>query len=85
MPSDFLPCLSKNLLNLLEDADDYNVSIQVGEGDDIKEFRAHSNILRARSPYFKIALSSDWVKKENGIIVFTKPNISPTVFEIILR
>ncbi|CAB4410442.1 unnamed protein product [Rhizophagus irregularis] len=85
MLSDFLPCLSKNLLNLLQDADDYNVSIQVGENEDIKEFRAHSNILRARSPYFKIALSSDWVKKENGIIVFIKPNISPTVFEIILR
>ncbi|GBB84565.1 hypothetical protein RclHR1_11130002 [Rhizophagus clarus] len=85
MPSDLLPCLSKNLLNLLQDADDYNVSIQVGEKDNIKEFRAHSNILKARSPYFKIALSSDWVKEENGIIIFTKPNISPTVFEIILR
>ncbi|RIA90648.1 hypothetical protein C1645_823100 [Glomus cerebriforme] len=85
MTSDFFSCLSKNLLNLLEEADDYNVSIQVGEKQNIKEFRAHSNILRARSPYFKIALSSDWVKKENGIIVFTKPNISPTVFEIILR
>jgi len=57
----------------------------VGEEPNIKEFRAHSNILRARSPYFKIALSSDWVKKENDVILFTKPNISPTVFGIILR
>ena len=42
-------------------------------------------ILSARSDYFKAALSSRWAKRENGIIIFDKPNISPPVFEILLK
>ncbi|EXX70565.1 hypothetical protein RirG_086230 [Rhizophagus irregularis DAOM 197198w] len=64
---------------MLSDADDYNVNIQVGENENIKEFHAHSNVLRARSPYFKSAFSN------NNMIEFENPNINPTVFEIILR
>ncbi|CAB5364783.1 unnamed protein product [Rhizophagus irregularis] len=70
---------------MLDDADDYNVIIQTGEGQNIKEFNAHSNILRARSPYFKSALSTKWITKKNNMIEFKKPNIRPTVFEIILK
>ena len=70
---------------MLNATDDHNVIIQVGENKDVKEFRAHSNILRARSPYFKSALSSNWVTKKNNMIEFKKPNINPTVFEIILK
>ena len=47
--------LSKDLSLILNDSDDFNVIIRVGEGQNIKEFRAHSVILRARSPYFKSA------------------------------
>jgi len=35
------------------DSDEYDVIIQIKENQNIKEFRAHSNILRVRSPYFK--------------------------------
>ena len=77
--------LSKDLSLILNDADDFNVVIQVGEKQDTKEFRAHSVILRARSPYFKRALSTDWTTRENNMIVFNKPNISPNVFNMILR
>jgi hypothetical protein len=51
----------------------------------MKEFFAHSLILSARSSYFKIALSKEWPKKENGIIIFKKPNISPEIMELILK
>jgi hypothetical protein len=67
------------------DSDDYDVTIKVGEGINIKSFKAHSNILRSRSSYFRAALSTNWVKKEDNIIYFDKPNISPEVFEIILK
>ncbi|GBC50973.2 BTB/POZ protein [Rhizophagus irregularis DAOM 181602=DAOM 197198] len=71
---------------MLSDADDYNVNIQVGENENIKEFHAHSNVLRARSPYFKSAFSNKWIAKtNNNMIEFENPNINPTVFEIILR
>ena len=77
--------LSKDLSLLLNDADDFNVIIKVGENNNAKEFRAHSVILRARSPYFKIAFSANWVTRENDIITLDKPNISPTVFDMILK
>ncbi|RIB30295.1 hypothetical protein C2G38_2153070 [Gigaspora rosea] len=64
---------------------DFDVKIKVGENPNIKEFKAHSIILSARSDYFKAALSSRWARKINGIIIFKKPNISPPVFEILLN
>ena len=63
----------------------HDVIIQVGENQDMKKFRAHSVILRARSPYFKSALSTNWIKTENNMIVFNKSNITPTVFDMILK
>ena len=77
--------LSQDLSLMLNDADDHNAIIQVGKDQNVKEFRAHSNLLRARSPYFKSALSSNGITKKNNMIEFKKPNINPTVFEIILK
>ncbi|RGB31949.1 hypothetical protein C1646_816955 [Rhizophagus diaphanus] len=85
MTSSFYPNLSKDLSLILDDADEYNVIIKVGENENTKEFRAHSVILRARSPYFKGALSSYWVTKKDDMIMFNKPNIKPDVFNMILR
>src|SRR5947207_12085809 len=77
--------LSKDFFLILNDVDDFDVIIQVGENQNTKEFRAHSTILRARSPYFKTALSANWVTKKNDMIMFNKPNISPAVFDMILK
>ncbi|CAG8710417.1 14027_t:CDS:1, partial [Racocetra persica] len=82
--SEYYNCLSRDILKLLDDPRDYDMIITVGEDLDIKTYFVHSNILRVRSDYFKTALSSGWVKKENETIQFTKPNISPTVFDVIL-
>jgi len=59
--------------------------ITVGEEPDEKKYYVHSNILRVRSKYFSKAVSNDWVRKENGIILYNKPNIESDVFDIILR
>ena len=85
MTKKFYSGLSKDLFSILNNADDFNVIIQVGENQDTKEFRAHSVILRARSPYFKIAFSSKWITKKNDMIMFNKPNITPIVFDMILK
>ena len=77
--------LSKDFSLIFNDADDFNVIIQVGENQNTKEFYAHSVILRARSPYFKSALSANWITKENNMIMINKPNITPTIFEMILK
>ncbi|CAG8440133.1 5900_t:CDS:2 [Cetraspora pellucida] len=81
----FYEDLSNDFSQFLDESDDYDVVIQAGEKSDFKEFNVHSNILRARSPYFKTALSSRWAIRKDGVIVFKKPNISPVVFFLILR
>jgi hypothetical protein len=81
----FANSLLQDIAKLFTEADDYNVSIEAGEGNYKETFKAHSVILRARCPYFKIALSSNWVRKKDDTIIFTKPNLSPKVFKKILK
>src|SRR5947209_4409720 len=80
--------LVNDFANLLNESDFYDVEIKVQDDDvqdNVKIFKAHSNILKARSSYFKAALSNNWAKKsENGIILFEKENISPKIFEVLL-
>ncbi|RIA93832.1 BTB/POZ protein [Glomus cerebriforme] len=85
MASKFHTGLLKDISSLLNDADDFNVIIKVGDNENTKEFRAHSVILRARSPYFKTALATKWITKKNDMILFEKPNITPTVFDMVLN
>jgi hypothetical protein len=85
MSSKFHSSLLRDISLMLTNSNDHDVIIHVGENQNIKEFRAHSNILRARSFYFKSALSVEWIIKKNNLFEFKKPNINPTVFEIILE
>ncbi|GBB90170.1 hypothetical protein RclHR1_17040001 [Rhizophagus clarus] len=62
-----------------------DVEILVGENENTKIFRLHSFVLKVCSPYFRSAFSSNWIKVENNIIKFQKPNISVKVFEILIN
>ncbi|KAF0462444.1 serine-enriched protein [Gigaspora margarita] len=77
--------LSQDFGRLLDNADDYNVIIEIGDGPNVKKFQAHSVVLRARSPYFHTALSSDWLRRENGYIVFKQLGVSSTIFSAIIK
>nr|CAG8522788.1 13333_t:CDS:2 [Entrophospora candida] len=79
-PIQFLERLSNDLTDLLNDNEDYNVLIETGEGEKKKIFKAHSIILRHRSPYFNGKLVN-----LNGIKEIKKNHISPKVFDIIIR
>lgn len=84
--SEFLNTLSNDLSWLLENIEDCDVALQVGREPNVRNFYAHIALLRARSSYFRVALSKEWAKRdENGLILFRKPNISPEVFEEILK
>jgi hypothetical protein len=80
-----LSIFSKDIIDLLDNSEEFNVVIYVGEGDNQKIFQAHSLILRARSSYFRTALSKQWARKEGDDNILRQPNISPKVFEIILK
>uniref|UniRef100_U9UF49 BTB domain-containing protein n=1 Tax=Rhizophagus irregularis (strain DAOM 181602 / DAOM 197198 / MUCL 43194) TaxID=747089 RepID=U9UF49_RHIID len=81
----FSKLLSQNYIELLEDNEYYDVTIEVGEDPNVKIFRAHMNILCYRSPYLRRTLTSN-KKNDNGVLSHIKlPNISPEIFQIILR
>ncbi|CAI2176093.1 12274_t:CDS:2 [Funneliformis geosporum] len=79
--------LSRDFNKIFETKAFYDVIIRVGlkGSNDAKEFQAHSLILRARVPYFHQYLQSDQAKQEYDKIVITDHNISPAIFEIILK
>ncbi|CAG8585205.1 2294_t:CDS:2 [Cetraspora pellucida] len=64
---EFLTSLAIDFANLLDVGDDHNVLINVGQDPHRQSFKAHSVVLRARSPYFKTALSNDWIRKEGSM------------------
>ncbi|RGB30658.1 hypothetical protein C1646_793420 [Rhizophagus diaphanus] len=74
-----------DLEKLFEAEEEYNVIIYSGENENIKEFHAHSILLRIRSQYFRLAFSKERSEKKDGKYVFNFPNISPQFFKIILR
>ena len=81
----FLPKLSQNLLEILDDDEYYDINIEVGNDPYAKTFHAHMVILNYRSPYLRRVLSTT-KKKNNGILTHIKlPNILPEIFQIILR
>jgi hypothetical protein len=49
----FLPKLSQNLLEILNDDEHYDVTIEVGNNPYIKIFRSHMVILYYRSSYLR--------------------------------
>jgi len=85
MSTKFLAELSSNYEKLFEKEFGYDVIIYVGEDPNVKEFHAHSNILSIRSQYFQAALSNEWAEKKDGKFILRKSNISPQLFNIILR
>ncbi|PKY15070.1 hypothetical protein RhiirB3_520100 [Rhizophagus irregularis] len=68
--------------NLLENGDPYDVIIKSSD-DPLKEFKAHSTILRARAPYFSTALDTN--KIQDGVHYFEESSIHSTVWPVILR
>jgi hypothetical protein len=61
----FLPKLSQNLLEILEDNEFYDITIEVGNDPYVKIFRAHMVILNYRSPYLRRILSTSVNKNKN--------------------
>ena len=81
----FLSKLSQNLLEILNEEEYYDITIEVGNDPHVKIFRSHMVILYYRSSYLRRILST--IKKKNdGTLAHIKlPNIVPEIFQIILR
>ncbi|RHZ48311.1 hypothetical protein Glove_553g5 [Diversispora epigaea] len=83
MPFKFFDKLSQNLIELLNDKDDYNVIIEVENNE--KSFTAHSNILKYRSTYFRKELENIQPNENNIKTIIIKSGISAKIFDIFLK
>ncbi|CAB4417778.1 unnamed protein product [Rhizophagus irregularis] len=85
MSNQFFSKLSQNYIELLEDDEYYDITIEVGEDPNVKILRAHMSILCCRSPYLRRTLTSNKKNKDNALVHIKLPNISPEIFQIILK
>ncbi|CAB4387702.1 unnamed protein product [Rhizophagus irregularis] len=75
--------ISRDFSNLLKNPVGYNVKIKISQNSQKKEFRAHSIILCSRTKNFYGAFRE--TEYEDGIITFKKDNVSPLIFEVLLK
>ena len=85
MASKFWAQLSSDYEKLFEKEIGYDIIIYAEDEPNVKEIHAHSNILCIRSQYFHTTFSNEWAEKKDGKFIFRKQNISPHLFDIILR
>jgi hypothetical protein len=77
--------LTQNLIEMLNDEEYYDVTIEVGKDPYVKIFRAHMVILNYRSPYLRRILSTNKKKNDGNLMNIKLPNVSPEFFHVILR
>ncbi|UZO04241.1 uncharacterized protein OCT59_024632 [Rhizophagus irregularis] len=85
MLTQFFTRLSENYIEILNDDEYYDITIEVGKDPNVKIFRAHMIILCYRSPFLRRTLISN--KKNNDSILthINLSDISPEIFQIILE
>ena len=84
MKVNHLEKLSADYLELLDDQEDFNVIINVGESSNTKIFQAHSNVLRYRSLYFRDKLAKT-NNDANNIRTINLNHVTIQQFEIIIK
>ena len=77
--------LSQNLLEILNDEEYYDITIEVGNDPYVKIFRAHMVILHYRSSFLRRILSTEKKKNDGTLSHIKLQNILPETFQIILR
>ncbi|RIB15561.1 ICP0-binding domain of ubiquitin-specific protease 7-domain-containing protein [Gigaspora rosea] len=84
MTTKFFDQLCNNLTKLLENSDEHNVIIKVGQDPNIQAFKAHSIILNSRCLYFKDKLAAI-TYNDNNMKIIDQTNVSIEIFDIIIR
>jgi hypothetical protein len=85
MSRQFFSMLSQNYIEILDDEEYYDVTIEVGKDPNIKIFRAHTIILCYRSPFLRRTLASNKRNDDGSLTQIKLPNILPETFQIILK
>jgi hypothetical protein len=81
----FFQKLSQNYIEILKDDEYYDITIEVGKDPNVKIFRAHMIILCYRSPFLRRTLASNKKSNDGNLNHMKLPNISPEIFQVILK
>ncbi|RGB30653.1 hypothetical protein C1646_817801 [Rhizophagus diaphanus] len=71
--------------NLLSNTNLVEYDVIIYAGNNNREICAHSFVLRTRSQYFRTEFSNGSFDRRNGKFIFYIPNITPQLFNMILR
>ena len=85
MSTQFFPRLSQDYIEILQDDEYYDITIEIGKDPYVKTFRSHMIILCYRSPFLRRTLASNKKNKDDVLTHIKLPNISPESFSIILK
>ena len=85
MSAQFFSKLSQNYIEILDDDEYYDLTIEVGKDPNVKIFHAHMIILCYRSPFLRRTLASNKKNNDGGLTHVKLSNISPEIFQIILK
>jgi len=84
--TNFYRTLSNDLQKLIGNVDESKVvNIKIGNYPNVENFRAHSNILVVRSPFFRNTLSEHTTVDENNMINVRITEIDSQSFPAILQ
>ncbi|RHZ89660.1 hypothetical protein Glove_13g211 [Diversispora epigaea] len=85
MALNFYENLSSDFIKLLENGDEHNVIIEVGESSIMQPFKVHSTVLCYRCPYIYNEFKKSTISNDDNIKIIQKPQISAKIFDIIIK
>ncbi|RHZ89662.1 hypothetical protein Glove_13g215 [Diversispora epigaea] len=85
MALNFYENLSSDFIKLLENGDEHNVIIEVGESFIMQPFEVHSTVLCYRCPYLYDEFKKSTISNDDNIKIIQKPQISAKIFDIIIK
>ncbi|RHZ48296.1 hypothetical protein Glove_553g56 [Diversispora epigaea] len=85
MTLNFYENLSNDYVKLLENGNEYNIIIEVGEPPVMQTFKVHSTVLCYRCPYLYDEFKKSTINNDDNIKIIQKPQISAKDFNFILK
>ncbi|RHZ48316.1 hypothetical protein Glove_553g49 [Diversispora epigaea] len=81
----FYENLSNDYVKLLENGNEHNIIIEVGEPPVVETFKVHSIVLCYRCPYLYDEFKKSTINNDDNIKIIQKPQISAKVFNVIIK
>ncbi|RHZ82240.1 hypothetical protein Glove_110g123 [Diversispora epigaea] len=85
MALNFFENLSNDFIKLLENGDEHNIIIEVGESSIMQTFKVHSTVFCYRCPYLYEEFKKSTINNDDNIKIIQKPQISAKVINIIIK